>query len=178
MVHKRPTVDDLWSFPPSVTESPGRRSLRVGERTDPQVCPKAQDGCRRPEPLPPRGRFLLSRAAKEHDRGRALVRARARLPGLSRCGVERRPRGAAGRRANRCLSDAGASPQDDPPGPSDSLPRCRAEPPDAARTDRRLFPSPFWPVKKGTPPRPEPEGRPYGSTSPGRSGLPLVGRYG
>ena len=52
MVHKKPTVDDLWSFPPGVTEFPGRRSLRVGERTDPQVCPKARDGCRLPEPLP------------------------------------------------------------------------------------------------------------------------------
>jgi hypothetical protein len=56
--------------------------------------------------------------------------------------------------ANRCLSEAiadvRASPRDDPSGPSDSRPRRGAGPSAAARPARRLFPSPFWPVKKGT----------------------------
>jgi hypothetical protein len=48
--------------------------------------------------------------------------------------------------ANRCLSEVIA----DVRASSDSRPRSRAAPSAAARTARRLFPSPFWPVKKGT----------------------------
>jgi len=48
---------------------------------------------------------------------------------------------AEGRLANRCLSEASF----------DSQPRRRAAPSAVARTARRLFPSPFWPLKKGTP---------------------------
>jgi hypothetical protein len=48
--------------------------------------------------------------------------------------------------ANRCLSEAIA----DVRASCDSQPRRRAAPSAAARPARRLFPSPFWPVKKGT----------------------------
>jgi hypothetical protein len=47
---------------------------------------------------------------------------------------------AEGRFANRCLSEASF----------DSRPRREALPSAAARSARRLFSSPFWPVKKGT----------------------------
>jgi hypothetical protein len=53
---------------------------------------------------------------------------------------------AEGLRANRCLSEVIA----DGRASSDSRPRREASPSAAARTARRLFPSPFWPVKKGT----------------------------
>jgi hypothetical protein len=48
--------------------------------------------------------------------------------------------------ANRCLSEAIT----DVRASCDSRPRREAAPSAAARAARRLFPSPFWPVKKGT----------------------------
>jgi hypothetical protein len=95
------------------------------------------------------GPWRSCRANQSSDRvnvcpGPLAVRSLGRL-----CAAE-------GRFANRYLSEAiadvRASPRDDPSGPCDSRPRSRAAPSAAARVARRLFPSPFWPVKKGTPP--------------------------
>jgi hypothetical protein len=63
-------------------------------------------------------------------------------------------RGAATRTAVRCRGAPRESLFERPEGVSfDSRPRRRAAPSAAARRVRRLFPSPFWPVKKGTPER-------------------------
>jgi hypothetical protein len=120
--------------PPSLSPGEGkaggverqRRQVK-GIHSIPSSCPSPSgEGTRGPGV---RVRSLNQAAGPKICPGPLAVRRLGR-----RCDAE-------GRLANRCLSEASC----------DSRPRRRASPSAAARAARRLFPSPFWPVKKGTP---------------------------